>query len=131
MRCPLDSAGGLFVEPGAARVFDLFGAGAEAKAAELEGGGKKVSLATIVVKNDYPEEASADAVQRVAAASPRVDSAAGHAAQDEKLSGVVLRLRSPQIGMAKAGEVRAAIARVRKAGKKVYADVHAIENLRD
>ena len=47
------------------------------------------------------------------------------AAKDEKIGGVVLRLRDPQIGLAKVDELRAAIARVRKAGKKVYADVHS------
>ena len=47
------------------------------------------------------------------------------AAKDEKIGGVVLRLRDPQIGLAKVDELRAAINRVRKEGKKVFADVHS------
>jgi len=43
--------------------------------------------------------------------------------EDEEISAVVLRLQNPQIGRAKLAEMRAAISRVRKAGKKVYAEL--------
>ncbi len=98
----------------------------EAKAAV-----KKVSLATIVVKNDYPEEASLMLFGETRPMLRELIERLDAAAKDDKLSGVVLRLRSPQIGLAKAGEVRSAIARVRSSGKKVYADVHSIDSLRD
>jgi protease-4 len=107
-------------------------AGAEAKSADTKETPKKVSLATIVVKSDYPEEASGPMLfGEMRPALRELIQRLDDAAKDEKLSGVVLRLRSPQVGLAKAGEVRAAIARVRATGKKVYADVHSIENLRD
>ncbi len=35
-------------------------------------------------------------------------------------------MRSPQLGLGKVGELRGAIARLRKAGKKVYADVDSV-----
>ena len=43
------------------------------------------------------------------------------AAQDEKLDGLVLRIDQPAIGMGKVGELRAAIARARTQGKRIYA----------
>lgn len=45
------------------------------------------------------------------------------AATDDTLQGLILRIESPQIGWAKLNEIRNAIAKVRKAGKKVYAYV--------
>lgn len=93
---------------------------------------KKVTLATIAVQQDYPEGTSAGALfgdlrPHLRELIERLDAAA----KDEKIGGVVLRLREPTIGLAKADEVRAAIARVRQAGKKVYADVHSAVSLRD
>lgn len=43
------------------------------------------------------------------------------AASDEALQGLILRIESPHVGWAKLNEIRHAIAKVRKAGKKVYA----------
>lgn len=43
------------------------------------------------------------------------------AATDDTLQGLILRIEGPQIGWAKLNEIRTAIAKVRKAGKKVYA----------
>jgi protease-4 len=115
--------------PATARAEDAKAADAKPDAAKEAA--KKISLATIVVKNDYPEESTmalfGETRPMLRELIDRLDAAAG----DEKLGGVVLRLRSPQIGLAKAGELRAAIARVRKAGKKVYADVHSIDSVRD
>lgn len=87
---------------------------------------KKVTLASIAVKDDYPEGVAAEGLfgelkPHLRELVERLDKAA----KDDKISGVVLRLREPQIGLAKVDELRAAVARVRKAGKKVYADVHS------
>lgn len=43
------------------------------------------------------------------------------AASDDALRGLILRIESPKIGWAKLNEIRNAITKVRKAGKKVYA----------
>ena len=53
----------------------------------------------------------------------RLDSAA----KDDKLTGVVLEFRSLELGRGKTSEMRAAVARLRKAGKKVYADLRSGE----
>ena len=45
------------------------------------------------------------------------------AAEDDQIFGIILKIRSPAIGRAKIGEIRAAITRARKAGKKIYADL--------
>ena len=44
-------------------------------------------------------------------------------ATDDQITGIILKIRSPSIGRAKIDAIRAAIGRVRKAGKKVYADL--------
>ncbi len=49
------------------------------------------------------------------------------AAKDDKLAGVVLEFRSLELGRGKTTELRAAVARLRKAGKKVYADLRSGE----
>jgi protease-4 len=45
------------------------------------------------------------------------------AAADDEISAVVLRLRNPAIGRGKLNELRQAIQRLRRGGKKVYADL--------
>ena len=45
------------------------------------------------------------------------------AADDEKLDGVIFKIRSPSIGRAKIAEIRSAIGRLRNSGKKVFADL--------
>jgi protease IV len=87
---------------------------------------KKVTLASIAVKEDYPEGLAGEGLfgelkPHLRDLIDRLDKAA----KDEKIAGVVLRLREPNIGLGKADALRAAVARVRKAGKKVYADVHS------
>ena len=87
---------------------------------------KKVQLASIAVRSDYPEGLGGESLFGTASARlhelvERLDKAAG----DDKINGVVLRLREPNIGLAKVGELRAAVARVRAQGKKVFADVHS------
>ncbi|MFP6672599.1 MAG: signal peptide peptidase SppA, partial [Pirellulaceae bacterium] len=46
------------------------------------------------------------------------------AAKDEKLSGMVLKIRGTAMGRAQAEDVRLAIGRARAAGRKIYADIH-------
>jgi protease IV len=87
---------------------------------------KKVTLASIAVKEDYPEGLAGEGLfgelkPHLRDLIDRLDKAA----KDEKIAGVVLRLREPNIGLGKVDALRAAVARVRKAGKKVYADVHS------
>ena len=93
---------------------------------------KKITLASIAVKDDYPEGAAAAGLfgelkPHLRELIDRLDKAA----KDDKISGVVLRLREPAIGLGKVDELRAAVARIRKAGKKVYADVHSADSIRD
>ncbi len=87
---------------------------------------KKVTLASIAVRDSYPEGVEPPSLfgelkPHLRELVDRLDKAI----KDEKISGVVLRLREPDIGLAKIDELRGAVARVRKAGKKVFADVHA------
>jgi len=87
---------------------------------------KKVTLASIALGADYPEGTAP--VGLFGEAKPHLRELLRRlekAANDDKISGVVLRLREPDIGLAKVGELRSAVARIRKAGKKVYADVHS------
>jgi protease-4 len=84
----------------------------------------KVRLALLVLKDDLPETSGQmglfgqtgidlrEAVTRLEKAS-----------KDKSISGVVLNIENPSIGRAKVEELRAAIARFRKAGKKVYAQL--------
>ena len=81
-----------------------------------------VTYAHIDVKGSYPEGDQTpglfgDVVEGLSDAIARLDKAAG----DKAISGVILKINSPSIGWGKLGEFRAAIGRVRKAGKKVYA----------
>ena len=45
------------------------------------------------------------------------------AVKDKRLHGAIFKIRSPSIGRAKIAEIRAAINRLRKSGKKVFADL--------
>ena len=47
------------------------------------------------------------------------------AAKDDSIDGLILMIRSPAIGRGKVHELRDAIARYRKSGKKVYADIES------
>src|ERR1700676_5429047 len=49
------------------------------------------------------------------------------AAHDEKIAGVLLEIRDVELGRGKIHELRTAIAQLRKAGKKVYADLRSAE----
>jgi protease IV len=86
---------------------------------------KKVSLAGVTIKGAISEASGgmgmfgemggdlADIVSRI-----------DRAGKDEKLVGVMLSIRDADFGLGMANEIRGAIARTRRAGKKVYAEVH-------
>lgn len=87
---------------------------------------KKITLASIAVRDTYPEGSAGESL--FGEAKPHLRELLDRldkAAKDDKVTGVVLRLREPDIGLAKVGELRAAIAKVRKGGKKVFAEVHS------
>ena len=82
----------------------------------------RATWAHIVVKGNYPEEAQmlglfGEVVESLSDGIARLDKAA----KDDKISGVILRLKNPTIGWAKQNEFRQAIARIQANGKKVYA----------
>lgn len=83
---------------------------------------KKLSFAHIELKGSFPEGSAApglfgDVVETLDEALARLKKAA----DDEKLTGVIVHLDNPTIGWAKVHELRTAIARVRAKGKPVYA----------
>jgi len=85
---------------------------------------EKAKVAEIKVKGSLPESPGApglfgDLEQNLSDMTSRLD----RAAQDEDIQAVLLRLRNPSLGRGKVQEIRAAIARVRKQGKRVIADI--------
>ncbi len=125
--CLVPAALGLAADPAAEAAKEAAKeAAAKATAEPAKDAAKKVTLASIAVRHDYPEGTAGGGLFAAARPSLRdLIERLDKAAVDAKISGVVLRLREPQIGLGKADELRAAIARLRKAGKKVYADVHS------
>lgn len=88
---------------------------------------KKFSLAVLTLKEDYPEgNAAAGLFGELKPHLREVLNRMDKIAKDEKVNGLVLKLRSPQLGLGKVDEVRGAIGRLRAAGKKVYADVESV-----
>ena len=82
----------------------------------------RATWAHIVVKGNYPEEAQmlglfGEVVESLSDGIARLDKAAN----DDKISGIILRLKNPTIGWAKQNEFLQAIARIQANGKKVYA----------
>ena len=85
---------------------------------------KKVTLAAIKIDGAFPETETqiglfGELEQSLAKTITRIEKAA----EDDDIAGVILRLRGPAIGRGKINELRAAIARARKSGTKVYADL--------
>ncbi len=85
---------------------------------------KEVQIDSLVVKGGLPESTGrfgffGDVRMDLRKLISRLDKAAS----DARLVGVVLRIRNPVIGRGRLAELRAAVSRVRKAGKKVYADL--------
>ncbi len=84
----------------------------------------KVRLALLVLKDDLPETSGQMGLFGQSSIDLReAVSRLEKASKDKSISGVVLNIENPSIGRAKVEELRAAIARFRKAGKKVYAQL--------
>jgi protease-4 len=84
----------------------------------------KVRLALLVLKDDLPETSGQMSLFGQSSIDLReAVSRLEKASKDKSISGVVLNIENPSIGRAKVEELRAAIARFRKAGKKVYAQL--------
>ena len=101
-----------------------------AAAAKTEKKSKKIhTLALFALDSDLPEGPSAGGfLGDLAPGLHKIIERIDRAAKDDKIGGIVLRLQNPALGSAKVGELRAAVARARKAGKKVYALVDDITN---
>jgi len=88
--------------------------------------GSKAKVAVIRLEGSLPETAGqlglfSDLQPSLPDLVARLDAAA----KDKEVSAVLLQLRSPSVGRGKLEEVRAAIRRVRAAGKRVVADLNA------
>jgi protease-4 len=84
----------------------------------------KVRLALVVLKDDLPETAGQMGLFGQTSIDLReAISRLEKASKDKSISGVVLNIENPAIGRGKIEELRAAIARFRKTGKKVYAQL--------
>ncbi|MEX0703974.1 MAG: signal peptide peptidase SppA [Planctomycetales bacterium] len=95
---------------------------AEDGPAEKPAAPAKLRWAHIALKGAYPEGAQApglfgDLTESLADGIERLDKAA----QDGNVHGVVLHIQGPEIGWGKLYELRQAIGRLRKDGKKIYA----------
>jgi protease-4 len=91
-----------------------------AKAKEI----KKVSVVRLTIKGDFPEGPTqpglfGDLQPSLSKVIDRLDEAAA----DKAVAAVWLRIEDLELGRGKINELRAAIARVRKAGKPVYAEL--------
>jgi len=86
-------------------------------------------LAELDIDSSFPEGPEQDGLfGEVSVSLNKILERLDQAKNDAKIDAVLLRIRDPQIGRAKLDEFRAAIARVRKAGKKVYADVRSADS---
>ena len=84
----------------------------------------KATVATFSIKGSLPETAAqlglfSELEQQLPSLIDRLD----QAAQDEEVSAVLLKIRGPVAGRGKIAELRAAIRRVRDAGKRVIAEL--------
>lgn len=87
------------------------------------------TLALFALDSDLPEGPGAGGfLGDLAPGLHKIIERIDRAAKDDKIGGIVLRLQNPALGSGKVGELRAAVARARKAGKKVYALVDDITN---
>ena len=95
-------------------------------------GGKDKSpakVAVLEISGSYPEGPDQDGLfGEISVSLNKVLERIDQAKNDSKIAAVLLQIRDPQIGRGKVDEFRAAIARVRKAGKKVYADVRSTDS---
>jgi protease-4 len=80
------------------------------------------TVAEIILRGDYPEGSSTDSLfSQVRSSLSKVVKRLDKAATDDSVKAVLLRVEEVQLGRGKVYELRAAIGRVRKAGKPVYA----------
>ncbi len=84
----------------------------------------RVKIASVAIEGSFPETSKqaglfGDMEQNLRDTIGRIEAAA----EDGKVSALVLRIRSPMIGRGKIDELRAAVDRARAKGTKVYADV--------
>ena len=81
------------------------------------------------ISGSYPEGPEQDGLfGEVSVSLNKILERIDQAKNDSKIAAVLLQIRDPEIGRGKVDEFRAAIARVRKAGKKVYADVRSADS---
>jgi len=89
---------------------------------------KTAQLGVIELSGSYPEGAGqAGIFGEVSDNLNRIIERLDQAAKDEKIEGVILEFRDLELGRGKTTELRAAVKRLRKAGKKVYADLRSGE----
>ena len=89
---------------------------------------KKAAIGRIVLSGQYPEGSGIEGLfGELQPSLPSVLERLQQAAEDKALSGVWLRLEELDIGPGKINELRAAIGRVRRAGKSVYAELATAE----
>lgn len=105
-------------------------AAAEKKAAEEKKKEKKIhSLATFDLDIDLTEGPGQGGLfAELAPSLHKVIERIEKAGKDDKIQGIVLKLDSPGMGRGKIEELRGALLRARKAGKKVYALVDEVSN---
>ena len=86
----------------------------------------KVRLALLALKDSLPESAGQmGPFGEVGLDLREVTSRLEKASKDKSIAGVVLNIENPSIGRGKVEELRAAIGRFRKAGKKIYAQLES------
>ncbi len=90
---------------------------------------KTTKLAVIEVKGGLAEGPEPDGLfGEVSVGLNKLIERIDQAKNDAKVGGIILQIREPEAGRGKLAELRSAIARVRKAGKKVYADVRSADS---
>ncbi len=96
----------------------------EKKTAQKKATEKKATLVVFTLKGEYPEGPTqpglfSDLQPSLATLLQRMD----QAAEDKSVAAVLLRIESLDVGGGKVNELRAGVARLRKAGKPVYAEL--------
>lgn len=80
------------------------------------------TVAEIILRGDYPEGSSTDSLfSQMRPSLSKIVKRLDKAAEDDAVKAVLLRIEELQLGRGKVFELRAAVSRVRKAGKPVYA----------
>jgi protease IV len=102
---------------------------AEKKPAEKKAAEKKATVVRFTLRGNYPEGPAPAGIfgemqTSLATAVERMDQAAA----DKAVSAVWVRIEDLEIGHGKVQELRAAIARLRKAGKPVYAELTSADS---